>query len=86
MIADYTRLQKAHGSESQLPKLLNMLKRYGAHARQAIPSLEKSIDYFEHDEKDFPKDLSLKKAEMVREAIREIQALTDKPELRELNL
>jgi hypothetical protein len=63
-----------------------MLKRYGAHAQRAIPRLEKAIHYFEHEEQDFPKSLSLQKAEMVREAIREIQALTDKPELRELNL
>lgn len=86
MIADYTRLQKPHGSETQLPRLLDMLKRYGAHAQRAIPSLEKSIQYFENEEPDYPKSLSLKKAAMVREAISEIRALTEKPELRELSL
>lgn len=86
LIADYTRSQKAHGSQVNLPKLLEMLKRYGTHARRAIPSLEKSIHYFEHEEKDFPRALSLEKAEMVRGAIREINALTETPELVELNL
>ena len=77
---------KKHGSQAQVPKLLEMLKRYGAHAQRAIPRLEKAIHYFENEEEDFPKNLSLKKAEMVREAIREIRKMTDKPELVELGL
>jgi hypothetical protein len=59
-----------------------MLKRYGAHAQRAIPKLELAVHYFEHEEKDFPRELSLQKAEMVRQAIREIQQMTNKPELR----
>ena len=73
LIADYVRLQKKHGSDGNLPKLLAMLKRYGVHAQRAIPLLEKAARYFENDEEDFPKQMSLKKAEMVREAIREIR-------------
>ncbi len=81
LIADYVRLQKAHGSQNTVLTVLGMLKRYGAHAQRAIPRLEKAIHYFENEEPDFPKALSLQKAEAVREAIREIQAMTEKPEL-----
>ena len=86
MIAHYTYLQKGHGSENRLPKYLDMLKRYGAHAKRAIPILEKAAHYFEHEEKNFPKQLSLKKAEAVRQAISEIKDLKGKPKLMELNL
>ncbi len=81
MIADYIRLMKPHGSQTQVPVYLALLKNYGVHAKRAIPSLEKSIHYFENEEKDFPKALSLQKAEMVRKAIEEIKNYTDKPEL-----
>ena len=70
-----------HGSEKRVTKYCDMLKRYGAHAQRAIPKLEKAIHYFENEEKDFPKRLSMGKAEDVRKAIAEIKALTDKPEL-----
>ena len=86
LIADYVRLQKAHGSQSRIVTVLEMLKRYGAHAQRAIPRLEKAIDYFENEEKDFPRNLSLQKAELVRQTIREIREMTEKPELRELGL
>lgn len=86
LLADYVRLMKPHGSQVQVPKHLEMLKRYGAHAQRAIPRLEKAIHYFEHEEQDFPHALSLKKAAMVREAIGEIREMTDKSELQELNL
>jgi hypothetical protein len=86
LLADYIRLMKPHGSQVQVPRHLDMLKRYGAHAQRAIPRLEQAIHYFENEEKDFPRDLSLKKAEAVREAIRGIREATDKPELVELGL
>jgi hypothetical protein len=86
LLADYLRLMKKHGSQTQVPRHLEMLKRYGAHAQRAIPRLEQVIDYFENDEQDFPHNLSLQKAEAVRQAIVEIRAMTDKPELIELNL
>ncbi|BCX49071.1 hypothetical protein HAHE_29790 [Haloferula helveola] len=86
LTADYVRLMKPHGSQKQIEKVLAMLKRYGAHAQRAIPLLEKAIYYFENEEQDFPKKLSLEKAEKVRVAIGEIRAMTEKPELRELNL
>jgi hypothetical protein len=86
LLADYVRLQKPHGSQKHIVVLLEMLKRYGAHAQRAIPRLEKAIHYFENEEQDFPRNLSLQKAEMVRQTIREIREMTDKPELVELNL
>ena len=81
LLADYVRTQKKHGSQKHIIKLLEMLKRYGAHAQRAIPQLEKAAHYFEHEETDFPKDMSLKKAEMVREAMHEIQKMKNKPNL-----
>jgi hypothetical protein len=81
LLADYVRLQKPHGSQKHIVVLLEMLKRYGAHARRAIPRLEKAIHYFEHEERDFPRDMSLQKAEMVRQTIREIQTSDQRPEL-----
>ena len=84
LTAEYLYLQKPHGSDGRMATLLGMLKRYGVHAQRAIPRLEKVIDYFENEEKEFPHKLSLQKAEKVREAIREIRKATDKPELREL--
>ncbi|QTN32327.1 HEAT repeat domain-containing protein [Akkermansiaceae bacterium] len=86
LLADYVRTQKPHGSQNTILTLLEMLKRYGAHAQRAIPQLEKAIHYFENEEPDFPKALSLQKAEAVRKAIKEIRALTDKPDLIELSL
>jgi hypothetical protein len=38
-------------------------------------------NYFEKDEKDFPKNLMLRKAKCVRETIGAIEASTDTPEL-----
>ncbi len=86
LLADYVRLQKPHGSQKHIVVLLEMLKRYGAHAQRAIPRLEKAIHYFENEEQDFPRNLSLEKAEMVRETIREIREMSDKPELVDLDL
>jgi hypothetical protein len=86
LIASDLELMKKHGSQSRVPKHLEMLKRYGAHAQRAIPRLKEVIHYFENEEEDFPHRLSLKKAEAVRDAIREIQAMTDRPELVDLNL
>lgn len=86
LLADYVRLVKPHGSQDSVPRLLDMLKRYGAHAQRAIPQLEKAAYYFENEEKDFPKNLSLKKAEAVRKTIQEIQAMTEKPELKVIGL
>lgn len=81
LLADYVRTQKPHGSQNTVVTVLAMLKRYGAHAQRAIPRLEKAIHYFENEEPDFPKALSLQKAEAVRKTIREIRGMSEKPEL-----
>jgi len=84
LIADHVRLQKAHGSQVRIIAILDLLKPYGAHAQRAIPNLEKAIHYFENEEKDLPRSLSLEKAAKVRQAIAEIKAASDKPPLVQL--
>ena len=77
----YTRDQNPWSSENRTPKLMEILLSYGAHAKAVIPELTRIADYFEKDEKDFPRNLMLMKAKCVRETIRAIEASTDKPEL-----
>ena len=60
---------------------MEILLSYGSHAKSVIPELTKIADYFEKDEKDFPKQLMLMKAKCVRDTIHAIEASTDKPEL-----
>ena len=77
----YTRDQNPWSSEHRTPKLMEILLSYGSHAKSVIPELTKIADYFEKDEKDFPKHLMLMKAKCVRDTIHAIEASTDKPEL-----
>lgn len=77
----YVRYMKQHGSQKRVPEILEILKSYGAHAHRTIPRLEEIAVFFETDEQDFPKKLSLQKAASVREAIRAIEAATDRPTL-----
>lgn len=86
LLADYAKTQKPHGSQKRIVKIMKMLESYGAHAQRVIPQLESAIAYFEQGEVNFPKKLSLDKANVVREAIAKIQSSTEKPELLELNL
>jgi len=60
---------------------MKILLSYGTHAKAVIPELHKIADYFEKDEKDFPKKLMIMKATELRETIRKIEASTDTPEL-----
>jgi hypothetical protein len=78
----YTRDQNPWDSQERTPKLMEILLSYGTHAKVMIPELTKIADYFEKDEKDFPRNLMIMKAKCVRETIRAIEAATDKPELR----
>jgi len=78
---NYTRDQNPWASEHRTPELMKILLSYGTHAKAVIPELKKIADYFEKDEKDFPKELMLMKAKCVRETIRAIEAATDTPEL-----
>jgi len=77
----YTRDQNPWASEHRTPELMKILLSYGTHAKPVIPELTRIGDYFEKDEKDFPKNLMLMKAKCVRETIRAIEASTDSPEL-----
>jgi hypothetical protein len=77
----YTRDQNPWASEKRTPELMKILLSYGAHAKSVIPELKKIADYFEKDEKDFPRELMLRKAKCVRETIQAIEATTDTPEL-----
>jgi len=81
LLVDYARNQKQHGSEKRIKTVLAMLERYGAHAQRVIPQLEAAAHYFENDEEDFPKKLSLGKAKVVRETIAAIEASTERPRL-----
>ena len=77
----YTRDQNPWASEKRTPELMKILLRYGTHAKAVIPELTRIADYFEKDEKDFPKHLMALKAKSVRETILAIEASTDRPEL-----
>ena len=77
----YTRDQNPWSSENRTPELMEILRSYGGNAKSVIPELNSIADYFEHDEPDFPRHLSLVKAQAVRETIRTIEAATDSPEL-----
>ena len=77
----YTRDQNPWSSENRTPELMKILLSYGTHAKAVIPELTKIADYFDKDEKDFPRHLMTMKAKCVRETIRAIEASTDSPEL-----
>jgi hypothetical protein len=77
----YTRDQNPWASEKRTPELMKILLSYGTHAKPFIPELTKIANYFEKDEKDFPKELMLMKAKCVRETITAIEASTESPQL-----
>jgi HEAT repeat protein len=78
---DYARDQNPWASEHRTPELMEILQLYGAHAKRVVPQLQKLADYFETDEKDFPRELMKRKARAVRDAIVAIENATDLPEL-----
>jgi hypothetical protein len=80
----YTREQNPWASQERTPQLMKILLSYGTHAKTVIPELHKLADYFEKDEKDFPKNLMIMKANCVRETITAIEASTDSPQLTRL--
>jgi len=85
LLADYARNQKLHGSQRRIKRVLEMFKPYGSHAKRVIPQLEATAKYFEKEEVGFPRKMSLEKAELVREAIKQIKTSTDKPKLKILD-
>jgi hypothetical protein len=84
MTAAFVREQQPWASENRIVEILKLLRRYGAHAQRVIPQLEAHALYFDREEKDFPRELSLQKANNVRETIAAIKASTDRPELVEM--
>jgi len=83
-LVKYARDQNPWSSQNRTPELMKILLNYGAHAKAAIPDLEKLAHYFEKEEKDFPKNLGLQKANSVRDTIRAIESNTDTPTLTKL--
>ena len=81
---NYTRDQNPWASEHRTPELMEILLGYGTHAKSVVPELTRIAHYFEKDEKDFPKELMLRKAKCVHETIRAIEAATETPELSRL--
>lgn len=77
----YTRTQNPWASEKRTPQLMKILLSYGAHAKSAVPELKQIADRFGSGEKNFPRNLSLDKARVVRETIRAIEASREYPEL-----
>jgi hypothetical protein len=77
----YTRDQNPWESQIRTPELMKILLTYGTQAKVVIPELTKIANYFETEEKDFPRKLMRMKAKCVRETIAAIEASTDAPEL-----
>jgi len=77
----YTRTQNPWASEKRTPELMKILLSYGARAKSAVPELKQIADGFDRGEKNFPRNLSLDKARVVRETIRAIEASREYPEL-----
>ncbi len=74
--------QNHWGSEKRTPQLLKFLRSYGAHAKRTIPALEKLASDFDAGIPDyFPRHLSKKKAEYVRESIKLLKEAEERPAL-----
>jgi hypothetical protein len=82
--ADYIRAQNKWASEKRTPQILKILLSYGANAKSVVPHLEETAKIFDAGEKAFPKNLSVQKAAMIREAIAAINASTENPKLKSL--
>ena len=78
---DYIRHQNPWASEHRTPELTKIVASYGANAKAVVPELERIAADFAAGEPDFPRNLSLQKAAAVREAIEQIEASSDRPDL-----
>ncbi len=81
LLADYARNQKKHGSQKRIVQVMAMLEKYGAHAQRVIPHLKETANYFETEERNFPRNLSKEKAKVVRATIERIKASKERPDL-----
>ena len=86
LTADYIKNQKKHGSQKRIHDLIKLIKVYGVHAKRVIPQLETIIKYFEKEEKDFPRNLSLDKAKAIQQLILEIKKSSENPVLTKLGI
>lgn len=78
----YLKNQNHWGSEKRVPKILEILRSYGAHAKYTIPELKELAEYFAAGKPTyFPKHLSLEKAEDVRETIKFLEVSEKRPKL-----
>lgn len=77
----YIRNQNLWASEKRTPLLLELLESYGAHAKAMIPHLQESSVTMDAGEAHFPPHLSRQKAQNIRDAIKRIEAATERPEL-----
>ncbi|MBK8094489.1 MAG: HEAT repeat domain-containing protein [Verrucomicrobiaceae bacterium] len=77
----YAREQNPWASQKRTPELMQTLLSYGTHAKAVIPDLTRLAEYFEKDEKDFPKNLMIMKATTVRDTIKAIESSTETPAL-----
>jgi hypothetical protein len=77
----YAISQNQWESQDRTPKIMAILLTYGTHVKPFIPELKKIANFFEKDEKDFPANLMVMKANCVRETITAIEASSDAPEL-----
>jgi hypothetical protein len=80
-LVKYTRDQNPWSSQNRTPELMKILLTYGTHAKAVIPELTQLAHYFEKEEKDFPPQLMIQKANSLRDTIRAIESSTAKPTL-----
>ncbi|MFN9755389.1 MAG: HEAT repeat domain-containing protein [Planctomycetota bacterium] len=80
-LVQYARHQNPWASQERTPELMQILRQYGGRAKAVLPELRALAEYFDKEEKDFPRKLSLQKVQSVRETIAAIEAATDMPEL-----
>lgn len=80
-LAKYTRDQNPWNSQERTPEIMKILMTYGSHAKAVVPELEQIAHYFEKEEKDFPRNLGLQKANSIRDTIKAIKSSTDTPPL-----
>lgn len=84
LAVDYIKNQKKHGSQKRIKELIGFVESYGVHAQKHIPKLKEIINYFENEEEGFPKNLSLQKAQDIKELIKRIEKSTNNPTLKQI--
>ena len=80
-LVHYARHQNPWASEGRTPELMQILRQYGGRAKAVLPELRALAEYFDKEERDFPRKLSLQKVQSVRETIAAIEVATEMPEL-----